>query len=165
MGVVVGVPRPEVAHHEAGHAVMVLRLGLPLYEVLVWEQQRLFKPNLARGHTKLAKRSTFEVPPIKTALVLLAGPEAQAIYLHRVHGHSLRHARSYTSHQNQHGDMAEFYRTWGAVPNDPWARDVFSMRDRVKRMVAGDWPAVAALAQALLRKPRLSGREVRRVVA
>jgi hypothetical protein len=164
MGVVIGLPFPEIAHHEAGHAVMALRLGLPLHEVLVWEKQRLLRANVARGHTKLAKRMTFEVPPIKLALVYLAGPEAQAVHLHRVHGHRLRAARERTWAMNREGDIG-LYIDLTIGSREPWARDMQDTQRRMRRMVGEQWPAIARLVEALKRKHRLTGREVRRVVA
>lgn len=161
MGVVLGVPFPEIAHHEAGHAVMALRLGLPLHEILVWEQKRVFKATRSRGHTKLRP---VEVPPIKMALVYLAGPEAQAVHLHRVQGIRLRQARETTWAANSTGDIS-LYWDLTAASRDPWARDVQDTQRRMRRMVAEQWPAIARLAEALRRKHRLTGREVQKVAA
>lgn len=165
MGVVIGLPLPEIAHHEAGHAVMALRLGLPLYEVLVWEQQRLFKPNRARGHTKLSKRDLYDVPPIKLALVYLAGPEAQAVHLHRVRGLRLRQARERTWQMGRGGGDIDQYLDLMLRSKEPWARDMQDTQRRMRRMVAERWPAIARLAEALRRQSRLTGREVRKVAA
>lgn len=169
MGVVVGLPLPEVAHHEAGHAVMALRFRWPVYEIVVREQQRLFRPPVARGYVKYAN-GNFDRSAAEYAAVCLAGPIAQAVHRHRVYGEPLKAARRRTIASNDGPpgtDLAKFdlaQKVAAADPDAPWVRDFGQAVGYVQRMVTEDWPRIARLAETAMRRHRLGRREIRRAV-
>lgn len=140
----------EVAYHEAGHAVVGHRLGLPLIDVDV-----LPDAEGGNGHTNFQPPAWFRPGPAPDerhrrfveALVVtfLAGSHAEA-----------RHA-GFHNRRGAAYDLDSVAREW--LHRLPGA-DLAALHAEAGRLVEAGWPAIEHVAQALLKAGRLSAAEV-----
>jgi ATP-dependent Zn protease len=132
--------RQRIAYHEAGHAVVVLRLGYKLKDVTI-------KPNgRAEGMTNYEKRGGLVSDGIK---IILAGSLAESLFDGKV---SLKTDGS--------GNDWRAIRKW--YP-EFCARDVREIGEETKLLVQRHREAIARVARALLERETLTGDDVKRL--
>jgi hypothetical protein len=159
------------AYHEAGHAVAAVLLGRPLVDLAL-------APHAPDGLLGLCRYAPTPVPEVWLAAdhtppgfvhvrhegtLALAGPTAEALY------------RGYASLAPFAGDpdyKSDFRQALDAAGpqyagDDERAGRYLSRRlvPRVRRLLCHHWPAVDAVAAALLAKGRLDGPDVERLCA
>jgi len=141
-----------VAYHEAGHAVVACRLGIAIARVTTRVAGgAFFGGGWLAGHTQLdpvaEQRAAFQ----DRVWVALAGAAAQA----RVDPSSVREGCATRDYALARKFYAELYRM-------PYCTDKELAGDerRARELVAKHWPSVEAVAQELLKRGSLNGRQV-----
>lgn len=150
----VEIVRWSAAHHEAGHCIVALQRGLRVDEVMLKVQPRWFRTPRADG---LAKVGDEKSDASSLALVAAGGPAAEAWWNHVARGGDFAFCHEWTQANNP-DDMAKLAGYATAVQQ---GRQVIVVR--AVELVVANWPAVEALAQALAKRGRLNGREIRRL--
>ncbi|GAA2980547.1 hypothetical protein LV75_000660 [Actinokineospora diospyrosa] len=143
--------RAVLAHHEAAHAVIMVRAGDQVRSV--WVRRSL--GGSYRGRTERAGRSL--LGPDEWAISALAGPEGSALWATEALGMSLGAARIATARTGR-GDVAD-------------ARDYLHRKNATLSMpqatraaqgqVAGEWRHIKAVAMEILAHGRVPGDKVR----
>lgn len=139
------------AIHEAGHAVVALRLGLVFDFVTTVPDERA-ETDGALHWTDLQSAGDLEIAPAADAIVLLAGPFAEA----RLTESTLHDVLA----DDPAGEDREALATLG-LDDDEF---VAASRDALA-MVEEDWPAIERVAEALLESETLDFAEVEALVA
>jgi hypothetical protein len=139
------------AVHEAAHAVIALRLGLVFDHVTTVPDERE-ETDGALHWTELQSAGDLEIAPTADAIVLLAGPFAEA----RVTGSSLHEVLA----DDPAGEDREALATLG-LDDDEF---VAASREALA-LVEEDWPAIERVADALLDRDTLDFAEVEALVA
>jgi hypothetical protein len=134
------------AIHEAGHAVVALRLGLVFDHVTTVPDERA-ETDGALHWTDLQSAGDLEIVPTADAIVLLAGPFAEARLIES------------TLHEVLAGDAAGEDREALATLGLDDEEFVAASRDALA-MVEQDWAAIERVADALLDSETLDFDEV-----
>jgi hypothetical protein len=155
-----GEPAPgstALAYHEAGHAVMGWHLGAGFRSVSIRRGPRCsgwvwFCEALPADKERIDSRD-WE----RAVLIYLAGPLAAWPYERRFRAPSARQdlERAYALVEKTAGTAQEAREQWARLRELAW--NILGREDL--------WRAVSALAQALLERETLTGREARRVIA
>jgi hypothetical protein len=138
------------AIHEAGHAVVALRLGL-VFDFVTTVPDEHAETDGALHWTDLQSAGDLEIAPAADAIVLLAGPFAEA----RLTGSTLHEVLA----DDPAGEDREALATLG-LDDDEF---VAAGRDALA-MVEEDWPAIERVADALLESETLDFAEVEALV-
>jgi hypothetical protein len=151
-----------VAYHEAGHAVAAWSLGVGLRDITIVpradalgsvKHARIFSKRVHEHLELLTSLRSFEgeTGALRTAVISLAGIVAQRRYAPR----SVPNA-NWDSDYAGANLMAERVCCGDEKEMQHWYRRAFR---RTERLIEWRWPAVEALASALLKKRKLSGKE------
>jgi hypothetical protein len=145
--------REITAHHEAGHVVVALALGLPVTSVSI----EALGSSLGRFSMPVPDEDWGPLEPEDVGyfesqiVVLFAGPFAE-----RRHGHS----RCWRSHGcNDFSSAADLLDHLDCLPGSRRAR-VSSLQQRADLLVERRWPAICHMAHMLLEVNRLEGAEL-----
>jgi hypothetical protein len=140
--------RRGLAYHEAGHAVVAIRLGARVRYVILREYP----------HPEPGGACNFTVPrslqPTRQVLIYLAGPTAQLKVLPAEMLRDRVIARALRS-----GTHADFF----AVRRAFRSERVAGLKREAALLVNDLWPSVASVAEALREKGHLAGDEVYRL--
>lgn len=128
------LPSPDTAYHEAGHVVAMLSLGVPFRYATVRPK------GPAKGKVVLDRRLR-PVSPHRSAVILLAGPAAEAQYA-KAQGRTHRFNATSTDYGRA---MMAAYKAKKST-NSLWFE--------AARLVAARWSEVELVASALLASPR-----------
>lgn len=150
------IVRRSAAHHEAGHCVVGLRLGVRVDGVSLKVQPRLFRHPLVDGHAYVGDDDSD-----KTCLALVAagGPAAEAWWNHLARGIDFAECHQWTQRYN---------------PEDAAALDGYARAERLDRrhivsraveLVTMNWSTVAHLAEALLAHGHLNRQQIHQLVS
>jgi hypothetical protein len=153
--------RRATAYHEAGHAVMSVELRLVVASVNLHRDEHQL--GVCRGGGALPQEEDFHMPNGKTRrwvereiMVLLAGSEAEAMFTGR------------KNHLGARSDLHSAVDLASTVCNtvDEVQAYLLLLAIRARDLLATEhlWAAVVAVAEALLERGELKGREVRRIV-
>lgn len=152
--------------HEAAHGVGQAAHGLPLYDVSICYQStgsgRWWSVN---GQARPSRGGSFHVRDDDTAsldgvvVAALAGPEAEAQWLHRVTGIGLREARAQAAHDNRDGDLRRVHHYLRCSSLSRAAAD-----HRAAEFVDQWWSAIDHIAGILRDQRRIPGDVVRCLV-
>jgi predicted trehalose synthase len=137
--------RERLAHHEAGHAVVAWRLGIPIVELTI--RNRAGHGELARGLAAIEEERGQTAMHVAAAVFFLAGQCAQMKWDLYCFAEGCEPDRA----------AARFHA-------DALAGELKTYEDQAASMIARDWPLVAELAAALLERSTLSGFEVNRIL-
>jgi hypothetical protein len=148
------IVRWSSAHHEAGHCIVGLQRGLQPNEVALKVRPRWFRRPEVDGYADIDDKGA-DVSSL--ALVSAGGPAAEAWWNHVARGSDFAFCHSWTQANNP-DDMAKLASYAAASQH----REQVIVARAVELVVA-NWPAVEALAAALVKRGRLSGREIRRL--
>ena len=133
--------RERIAHHEAGHAVIVLVLGYTLKDVTIKPDER------AEGRTNYVKDGGLVVDGIK---IILAGPIAEGL----IDG-NLRLKTDGSGSDWRH--IRKWYPEFGA-------QDVRKIGEETKLLVLCRREAIERVAEALLAHETLTGDDTKRLM-
>jgi hypothetical protein len=150
------------AYHEAGHAFMAwfLRVGLKKVTIVPREGSagRCHHEKLLRGkHPEVDDSNPARLRKEKLIMVALAGPIAQQLY----------NPRSYRRHHamRDHQTAAEVVENLSRSSEEANAYiEWLQIRTKDRLREPANWGAVQALANELLRRSTLEGREVKPVI-
>ena len=155
--------RRAVAHHEIGHAVTALAIGLPVHEVwLAYQhhQRFLLSDWSVEGRTEVAPDGgTVSGTADQELLFILGGLESEAIYRKRCGDGTLTACRRTVANisVNQHGDLPQLQ----AVLADPdTTLTHHAAQQQAHELLTHRWPAVDELAAELHQHGQLSGATV-----
>lgn len=157
------------AYHEAGHAVVSIVEGAPVHKVWIRVSRPLFGRPVGYGKTPLSRTGgTFLDGSVMEAYVTasLAGAEAEAMFLHILDGVTIRRARHQSATHNR-GELDYAAGLLNEAVGKGWMKRSHTLdqaQAATRRVVTDCWPAIDRLAQELIRRPALNGREVRRIV-
>jgi len=139
------------AIHEAAHAVIALRLGL-VFDFVTTIPDEDAETDGAMHWTELQSAGDLEIAPTADAIVLLAGPFAEA----RVTNSNLHDVLA----DDPAGEDREALATLG-LDDEAF---VAASREALA-LVEQDWPAIERVAEALLERDSLDFEEVEVLVA
>lgn len=153
----------RAAIHEAGHAVTMLAVGIPVVEVRAGVERPIFSAPRATGVTSGAGSGRVRVDNlsrpqiVQLAATWLAGVEAEARYARLVHGVDLVRARKQAIRAyGRGGDMESVRMLCGELG---W----FS-RGEVERatesLVRAHWDAIQRVAAELEKRGKLTGAQL-----
>lgn len=154
-----------VAHHEAGHVIGDLVLKQPFTHVKLTIHRRWFGPDLVSGMTYLDRGKMVEMPTHPDwAVVLLAGPEAEARW-HQLHvGHSRGKSRRKAKSHNTNGDVVMATESIEAASKRNVTGRYRKAQSRAEVLVAHHWDDIAGVAAELAVKLKLTRRQVKRLL-
>src|ERR1700694_2490884 len=151
-----------IAHHEAGHAIAAWHKGMRFREVAITTDPT----EKSHGHLLHNQTPDWFQPPLRMnlrirdrcetlALISLAGPAAEARFRGR------HNWKSASSDMQQALDFLDYLST-----SDREARAYARLvHIRAKGLIDGLWYEVQAVAEALATRERLTGPEVRQIIA
>jgi hypothetical protein len=149
------------AWHEAGHAVIQAAAGLPLHRVQI-AFRCLRSLRAVHWHvsarTRITRTSAFRRTTRDDLVTLMAGAEAEALWLHDTRGMTAAAARRTAQDGNDDDDRMALAFAGGDRQAVLEAADEAAMLVRLRQ------PAIAEVARLLQERGTLTGAEVRAVV-
>lgn len=149
------IVRWSAAHHEAGHCIVGLQRGLRVDEVALKVRPRWFRSTAVDGYADVDDEGA---DASSLALVCAGGPAAEAWWNHLARGGDFAFCHSWTQANNP-DDMAKLASYAAAAQH----REQVIVARAVELVVA-NWSAVEALAQALVKRGRLSRKQIARLI-
>ena len=133
-----------IAYHEAGHAVAAFALDIPVHNVSIVPDEK------REGHVRLAVHYSNTQDAVTLSL---AGPAAQE---HRQRRKGLRFSDYLDDYSYAWDCLREI------LSDDGAAKLFHELEQRAKDIVTSEkyWPAVEAVAEALVRHRKMTGRQV-----
>lgn len=152
--------------HEAGHAVAQVVAGLPLYDVRIfYRSSRFGRWWRVNGDTRMSRHGGMSLDHSDTpsfdgiVIAALAGPEAEARWLHQSTGCALRVTRARVAREHQDGDLKRVRRYLRYSSRSP------AESDQIAASLVHDWwPAIVRVAAELSARHQISGTTVQRMV-
>lgn len=154
--------REQAAVKEAGRAVALVAFGLPLHDLSV-EYRRSPRRSgwIVEARTREVRRGALNLSGIEAvngmAVAAAAGPVAEARWLAQHNGMTLAAALLQTFRPDDAREAARYHQ------HSDWSLDAEVAR--TTELVEQQWATITAVAAELLRHGRLTGDEVRRLVA
>lgn len=144
--------RIRTAHHEGGHAGVYSLLGVELLRVTI-------APSRGAGRCYVVEPVDF----LESLAGTLAGPMAEAFYARgRYSSFSIVDSAGW---RNDRADIVRLYeQRFGYCPDLASDPDYRQALGAAHRIVAEYWQCIAAVADALLQRGTLSGREVNGII-
>lgn len=157
--------RRAVAHHEIGHAVTAIVIGLPVYEVWLayhHHQQLLLSDWSVEGRTEVAPEGgTVSGTADQEILFILGGLESEAIHRERCGDGTLAACRRTVANigVNQRGDLPQMQ---AALADTGATFTHHAAQQQVHEVLTRRWQVVDELAAELHEHGHLSGTTVQR---
>lgn len=154
----------STAHHEAGHAVVAVVLGITIKQVSIAPNEESLGNCIHPDVCQFGYRGAYSRRRIARDCIIVsyAGVEAEKIFDSK--------AEEWCSLEDE-GNAFNLSREFSVLPrgcrcvgDEAHLEFLAKLQSEARRLVRKHWPAVEALADALIQKQRVSGEEASRII-